>query len=636
MPPSPHRRTFSAGRASSLLPESEQRHAAKPRNEHRMSVIPSDVRFGGDAPGREPVRRERLSLAALAYLVAVVASACAVGGAFLPRLEDSHKGWVAFLILSTSAAVAQLFAARTGKNQSYQTSIVFLIPAALLLPPELVALVAVIQHVPDWLKNRTAWYIQIFNICNFTLAILAASGGAHLVQQLSFGGHDHLDFAVAGLTACVLLVGINHSLLAPMLALARGHSLRQSGLFSFQSLSTDLVLASLGVGIATFWDTNPWLVPFAVAPLVLIHRSLAVPKLEAEARVDPKTGLFNARHFGQALNEELTRAARFDRPLSLIMADLDLLREINNTYGHLAGDAVLKGIAEVFRAMLRHYDVPARFGGEEFSILLPETSPEEALEIAERIRRAVAQRRFDVETSSEPIRATVSIGVAAFPRDGTDPNELIHQADLAVYRAKLQGRNRVLDASSEPLALPEKRSAPLVAVPEDGDHLVPLPPPMEVTPIRERRHPRPHAVHGPRFFSLSKRLAALVGLVAFVGAAAGIAGLVFGHSTDILGLVAIIALVGAGQALALQVDDGTISVSAVGALAGAAIFGPRAALALAVTTAALEWSARRAVFHQALFNVGALSLASLAAAEVFSVRYFFTGDLRTLATVSAG
>ena len=73
---------------------------------------------------------------------------------------------------------------RTGKNQSYQTSIVFLIPAALLLPPELVALVPVVQHLPDWLKNRTVWYIQIFNISNYTLAILAASFGAHLVGQL--------------------------------------------------------------------------------------------------------------------------------------------------------------------------------------------------------------------------------------------------------------------------------------------------------------------------------------------------------------------------------------------------------------------------------------------------------------------
>src|SRR6188472_2786671 len=109
-----------------------------------------------------------------------------------------------------------------------------------------------------------------------------------------------------------------------------------------------------------------------------------------------------------------------DRPMSIIMADLDLLRDINNSYGHLAGDAVLKGIADVFRQQLRHYDVPARFGGEEFSILLPETPPEQALEIAERIRRAVAEMTYEVETSSEPIRATVSIGVAGYPRDGSD------------------------------------------------------------------------------------------------------------------------------------------------------------------------------------------------------------------------
>src|SRR2546425_13251098 len=123
--------------------------------------------------------------------------------------------------------------------------------------------------------------------------------------------------------------------------------------------------------------------------------------------------------------------------MSLIMADLDLLRDINNPCGRLAGDAVLQGIAEVFRAQLRHYDVPARFGGEEFAILLPETAPEQAFEIAERIRRTVAATTFDVETSSEPIRATVSIGVAGYPRDGVDTKELIHQAHLAGYRAKL-------------------------------------------------------------------------------------------------------------------------------------------------------------------------------------------------------
>jgi diguanylate cyclase (GGDEF)-like protein/putative nucleotidyltransferase with HDIG domain len=437
--------------------------------------------------------------------------------------------------------------------------------------------------------------------------------------------NNALRLATAGLIGCVVFVAINHLLLAVMLHFARGHTMKETGLFDIENLSTDFVLAALGVMTYAFWETNQWLIPFAIAPLVLVHRSLAVPQLQAEARVDPKTGLFNARHFAAALSEEIGRARRFERPMSLIMADLDLLRDINNSYGHLAGDAVLKGIAEVFRAQLRHYDVPARFGGEEFSILLPETPPEQALEIAERIRRAVAERTFDVETSSEPIRATVSIGVAGYPKDGTDSNELIHQADLAVYRAKLQGRNRVLGASSEPLLVPNDRTQRLAAVPEDGDHHAPLPGAVQVQPKEERRneprHPRPHAVHGPRFLSLSKRLTLVVGLVTTLGVGAGIAGIALTWTSDnLLGLLAIIALVGFGQALALDVDEGgSISVSAVGCLAGAALFGPRVALALAITVVAVEWSARRGALHNTLFNIGALTLASLGAAGVFTL-----------------
>ena len=101
---------------------------------------------------------------------------------------------------------------------------------------------------------------------------------------------------------------LNHLILALMLRLARGHSLRESGLFSFESLSTDLVLAALGVLVAYAWTINPALIPFAIAPLLLIHRSLAVPQLEQEARLDPKTGLFNVRHFSAVLNEKLEQA----------------------------------------------------------------------------------------------------------------------------------------------------------------------------------------------------------------------------------------------------------------------------------------------------------------------------------------
>src|SRR4051812_11416119 len=575
-----------------------------------------------------PVRNEQLPLKARIYFFAVAAATAASTLPFLGRLQHTHD-WIAFLVLGTAAATAQVFVVRTPNNQAYHTAIPFVLAAALLLPPELVALMGIVQHVPEWLRMRYRWHMQTFNICNYVLASMGVWFFAqHLILSSSLFGSETARATLAGIVACVVFVTLNHATLAMMLRSAYGFSFRETGLFEMENLSTDLVLAALGVATYAFWQTNPWLIPFVVAPLILVHRSLSVPQLQAEARVDPKTGLFNARHFAAALAEELGRAQRFERPMSLIMADLDLLRDINNTYGHLAGDAVLKGIAEVFRAQLRHYDVPARFGGEEFSILLPETPPEQALEIAERIRRAVAEGMFDVETSSEPIRATVSIGVAGYPKDGTDANELIHQADLAVYRAKLQGRNRVLGASSEPLLMPVERSARLVAVPEDGEHHAPLAAAAAAAPAQERRseprHPKPHAVHGPRFLSLSKRLTIIVAMVSLAGITAGVAGLVFTwNSANLLGLMAILALVGVGQALALEVDDGgSISVSAVGCLAGAALFGPRAALALAVTVVAVEWSARRSPLHNVLFNIGALTLASLTAASIFKI-----GDL---------
>src|SRR5207249_16720 len=292
-------------------------------------------------------------------------------------------------------------------------------------------------------------YLQTFNICNWTLALLAGYWIAHAVKSVSPFTAAAPTAAIAGLAAIVVIVAVNHTLLAMMLRLGRGHSLRETALFSFENLSIELGLAALGVAVASLWIANPWLIPFALAQLVFIHRSLHVPLLQEAARIDPKTGLSNARHFSAVLREELVRAERFERPASLIMADLDLLREINNTFGHLAGDAVIAGIADVFRTELRNYDVPARFGGEELAILLPETSYEQALQIAERIRAAVAGRSFEIEGSSETIKATISMGVASFPQDAKKLKDLVHRADLAVYAAKLHGRNCVLGASGE-------------------------------------------------------------------------------------------------------------------------------------------------------------------------------------------
>jgi diguanylate cyclase (GGDEF)-like protein/putative nucleotidyltransferase with HDIG domain len=580
----------------------------------------------------------RLPRVAQLYLVLLGIATVSAAGDFYYQAPSIRHDWATFAVLAIAATGIHLFPVKSPKNQMYHTSSLFLVAAALLLPPELIVLIPLVQTVPEWLKERYPWFIQGFNICNYTLDALAAWGIFDLVHVHGSGliADEKARFAVGGLLAALAFVAVNHVCLSLILRFGRGHSFRETGLFGAEGISVDVILALLGVSLAAFWTWNSWMIFAAIAPLIVVHRSLSVPQLQAEARVDPKTGLFNARYFATTLAAEIARAARFERPMSLIMADLDLLRDINNSYGHLAGDAVLVGIADIFREQLRHYDVPARFGGEEFSILLPETPTEQAMEIAERIRRAVADEQFEVDTAAEPIHATISIGVAGFPKDGVDATELIHQADLAVYRAKLQGRNRVLGASTEPLLMAAERSAKLRAVVEEetsniaaaaaaaaGGGLPPVELP-EVEQVQEGRAvsgPKPRTLHGPTFFSLSLRLAFIVGSVSVIGVGAGAVGMLFGHSSDYIGLLAVLALVGAGQALSYEAVEleGSLSVSVVGSLAGAALFGYRAALPLAIAIAVVDWSARRNSLHHVAYNIGTMAASSLAAAAVFSI-----------------
>jgi diguanylate cyclase (GGDEF)-like protein len=398
------------------------------------------------------------SRTANAYYWTVVATAAGRGAGATVRLGGAPH-WEEGALLTGCAALAQLFVVRKPRNnQSYRTSIVFITAAALILEPALVVALAIVHYVPGWIRSRAAWRFQVFNIANTVLAALAAWRGYHAALDHAPGGST-ARFAIAGVVACAAFVVVNHVVLAQMIKLTSGRSLLRTGLFSFESLSTDVVLAAIGIGVTDFWSTNRWMVLFALAPLVIIYRAMYMPQLEEEAKVDAKTGLFNVKEFASALHHELARAKRFDRPLALIMCDLDYLRTINNTYGHLAGDAVLTGIAEVLRAEVREYDVAARFGGEEFSVLLPETEPSAAVEIAERIRRALEERIFTVETTEDEIRATISLGVAAFPLDASDSRELIHAADVAVYRAKAEGRNRVVRYTTveAPIDLDERR-----------------------------------------------------------------------------------------------------------------------------------------------------------------------------------
>ena len=152
---------------------------------------------------------------------------------------------------------------------------------------------------------------------------------------------------------------------------------------------------------------------------------------------DQLTGLFNRRRLMEVLEAEVNRSKRHVHPFSILIMDVDHFKKFNDAYGHLAGDRVLASLGEVLRETTREIDTPARFGGEEFMAVLPETGLEAAVEVAERIRATLASRIF------EGRRVTLSIGAAEFPTHGDDAQRLIAAADAALYRAKDAGRNRV-------------------------------------------------------------------------------------------------------------------------------------------------------------------------------------------------
>lgn len=170
-------------------------------------------------------------------------------------------------------------------------------------------------------------------------------------------------------------------------------------------------------------------------------------RLEELSTHDGLTGLYNHRMFHRLLSEELVRAKRFDRPMSLLMVDLDHFKQVNDNYGHQAGDRVLRGVSDLLREQSRSIDRVCRYGGEEIMLILPEVATEAALVSAERLRRLLEQSAFDVG-EGRMVRVTASIGLASFPFHADEDDGLIHAADMALYAAKHAGRNRVcLDPS---------------------------------------------------------------------------------------------------------------------------------------------------------------------------------------------
>jgi diguanylate cyclase (GGDEF)-like protein len=354
---------------------------------------------------------------------------------------DSNDSWAA-IILSLLASLALILKVEGPTNRSHYTFsfLVYGFSFTLLGVPETI-LVIVVSNLAEWIWNRPAWYIQVFNTCCYIVVVQAAG----LVYGLINPENSLVSWqAVLAIAVSMAIFNLlNHLMVGIVVWLARGENFKRSGVFDFFPLVLDLTLLYFGASLSFVWAYNQFALVMFLVPIYMIYSTLKVPALERKTEIDIKTGLYNHGYFKQQVANELRRANRFDRPLTIIMADLDLLRNINNTYGHLAGDEVLVGVAKILKQSVREYDITARFGGEEFAILLPETTSQQAYERVEGIRKAIEEMEFRIPTNPSPIRATMSFGIASREDVGQTTDEIIHNADTALYNSKLRGRNRV-------------------------------------------------------------------------------------------------------------------------------------------------------------------------------------------------
>jgi len=212
--------------------------------------------------------------------------------------------------------------------------------------------------------------------------------------------------------------------------------------------------ASEGGALLVPEDDRPFqTVEGEIAQLIAAQAQAALQNAERyhqakeRAFVDDVTGVYNARYLFTALDHEIRRAERYGSQLALLFLDIDRFKLVNDNHGHLVGSRTLRRLSEVMAGCIRQVDTLARYGGDEFTILLVDTSIDEGLVIGERIRAAVANALFESRGGAPPLQVTVSVGVAAFPAHGATPEALIETADKAMYRAKSLGRDRVCSAA---------------------------------------------------------------------------------------------------------------------------------------------------------------------------------------------
>jgi diguanylate cyclase (GGDEF)-like protein len=325
------------------------------------------------------------------------------------------------------------------------------LPVAILLPIGYAPLVPIVRFALTQLRVRRApLYRRAFSAAAVGFSYVAAAGVFRLVARFQSGlaadpaRHALLWMLVVAGCAAVRWLA-NEALVFPAIK-GSDPSVRLRDVFAWEPMHNDVTELCVAV-LVTFCVANSIIaLAFAFPFVTLLQRSLIHVQLLNDSRADSKTGLLNSATWEHEASTEVSRAVRTKTPVAVALLDLDKFKSINDTYGHLTGDQVIKEVARTLDTLLRDYDLAGRFGGEEFALLLPHTRSTDAFRIAERIRQAVAALRFIAPGASggERLSVTVSIGVAAL--DGGDRREfadLLAAADAALYRAKSSGRDQV-------------------------------------------------------------------------------------------------------------------------------------------------------------------------------------------------
>ncbi|SDK58225.1 diguanylate cyclase (GGDEF) domain-containing protein [Lentzea albidocapillata subsp. violacea] len=347
-------------------------------------------------------------------------------------------------IAGTAGAViigTTIYSHRLGETERnpWAAHLCYLTAGILALPPNLMVLLLFGPALHCLLAQRPETHRWLFTLSATTLAVFAT--------RYVLGWADpHTNLVILTLAAALLLV-LRAGLIALGLKLRRPSATFEENVGEPIDAILGIVAVSIGGLMGCVAESNAVHVLIAGPSLALLERAAQLPQWRRSAQRDAKTGLANAVHWDARARYELNKGASRTRPMAVMLLDLDHFKRVNDEVGHLAGDAALAAISLLLRGTVRRGDLVGRFGGEEFVVLLPEATSDEAEYVAERVRKAVEALRVPtMATDGKPHELhglTVSIGVSTTTRFGYELPDLLVAADAALLAAKAYGRNLV-------------------------------------------------------------------------------------------------------------------------------------------------------------------------------------------------